>query len=100
MLAHDGSNNFSSSTMISKFTQVNALPCAQVKSAIGDGYGYAHATQCALGMCWHVIGTFKDVIIVGLIFLYQMIHYLFHVGPYIGVGILIYRECTTGVLYK
>ena len=41
--------------IIAELAQVDALPCAEVKTSAGDRYGQGDAEERALGMGWHII---------------------------------------------
>src|SRR5574344_1000026 len=49
------------------------------------------------GMGGHVITTFKDMVIIRLVFMHQLVKYTFHVITNVRIAILIYAESTTGV---
>lgn len=55
MLLINSSNNSTRAAIIAELAQVNALPCAEVKTSAGDRYGQADAEEGALGMGWHII---------------------------------------------
>ena len=69
-------NDAARATVVAELAEVDALPCAEVETAVGDGYGDAHAEEAALGMGRHVVRSFKDVVVVWLVFLHEVVEYL------------------------
>ena len=52
-------------------------------------YGKAGPEERTFGMGWHIVVALHRVFVVWLSLFYEMIHYAFHVGSYVGVCILI-----------
>ena len=75
--------------VVAKFAEVDALPCAEIETTIGDGDRQAHPEERALGMSGHIVGTLHRVVIVGLVLPYEAVHNLVEVAPHIRVGILV-----------
>ena len=86
--------------MIAELAEVNALPCAQIKMVARDRDVDADAADGALGVCWHVIGSFEGVHIIRGVLGNQPIEYVGKVGSYIRIGILVDGQGTTGMLHK
>ena len=87
-------------TIVAELAEVDALPGAEGKTAIGDGDGETHTEEGALGVGGHVVGTLHGVVIVGLALPHEAVHDLTEVGAHIGVGILVDAESTRGVLHE
>ena len=75
--------------MVSEFTQIDALPGAQIKPAGGDRNGKADAEKGTLCMCRHIIGTFHRVFIIWLPFLHHVIQDRFHIRTHVRIIIFI-----------
>ena len=86
--------------MVAELAEVDALPGAESKAAVGDGDGEAHAEEGALGMGGHVVGPLHRVVIVGLALPHEVIHNLAEVSAYVGVSILVDAESARGVLHE
>ena len=53
---------FSCSTIVAIFTEVDSLPGSQIQMPVGDGNSQAYTTQSRLCMCWHIISTFQSML--------------------------------------
>ena len=62
--------------MVSELAQIDALPSAQVQTAVGDGDGKADTEEGAFGMGGHIVQAFHGVVIVRFVLLHQVIHNL------------------------
>lgn len=60
-LANDGYYQSAIAASISEFTQVDSLPCPQIKSAIDDRYRNGAAHECGFDMGGHIVRTFESV---------------------------------------
>ena len=49
-------------------------------------------------MCWHIIGTFQGMLIVGLILRNYTIEDGFHVTPHVWIAVLINAQAATRML--
>ena len=49
-------------------------------------------------MCWHIIGTFQGMLIVGLIFWNETVEDGFHINPYVWIRIFIDAQSATRML--
>ncbi len=100
LFADDGCYDATLSSVVAELAEIDSLPCAEVQASVGDRNADADATEGAFGVCWHVVSAFKDVIIVWLVFLDETIENVFHVGPYVWVGVFVDAQRATGVLHK
>lgn len=100
LIAYYGCHDFSFASIVSELAEIDALPCAEVETAFGDRYAETDATECALGMGWHIIGTFQNMVVVRFVFLNESVEYLLHIRADIGIGILVDAQRTAGVLYE
>ena len=66
-------DNLALTAVVAELAQVDALPCAEVETTVGDWDGYADAKERALGMRRHVISSFHGVIVVWLPFFDHMV---------------------------
>ena len=88
----------SCSTKIPVLAEVDALPCAEVQTAIGNGDGDADTTQRRLGMGGHIVSPLQRMLIVGLILWNQTIKDGLHIDANIWVAILIDAQSAASVL--
>ena len=86
------------SAIVAKLTQVDALPCAEVQTAVGDGDAEADSRETAFGMSRHVVVALEGVVIIRFALAHEVVVYGLHVVTHIGVGILVDAEGATGVL--
>ena len=100
LFSYDSSYDTTFTSVVTELTEIDTLPCAEIQTTFCDGNADAHATECALCVCRHVIRAFKDVVIVWLVLLYETIENLFHIRANIRIGILIDAQSATGVLHK
>gem|GEM_PF-4044329 len=77
------------SSIVAKLAKVNALPCAEIQSAAGDGNSEGWTYQAAFGVSRHVIASFQRMQIVWFVLFHQAIHDLFHITTDIRVRILV-----------
>ena len=78
--------------MIAELTWVDALPCAEVETAIGDRDSYADAKKRTLGMSRHVVSALHGVIVVWLPLFDYVVKNLLHVQSYIRICVLVNFE--------
>ena len=76
------------------------MPYAEVETAGGDGYVDAYSEEAALGVRGHVVEPLKHMVVVRFVLAYHVVENLFHVAPYVGIGIFVYGQCTRCVLDK
>ena len=86
------------STIVAEFAQIDALPCAEVQTATGDGDAEAYSCKTAFGMSRHVIVALEGVVIVRFAFAHEVVIDSLHVVTHVGVGIFVDAEGATGVL--
>ena len=79
--------------MVSEFAEVDALPCAHVKPAVGDRDGEADAEEGAFCVCRHVVRTFHCVLVIWFSFLDHVVEDRLHVCADIGVVVLVDGQC-------
>ena len=66
------------------------MPHAQVQFSVGYGYRYGRSGERAFGVGRHVVRAFERVVVVRLVFWDKAVENLLHVGPDVGVGVLVY----------
>ena len=72
------------SAIVAKLTQVDALPCAEVQTAVGDGDAEADSRETAFGMSRHVVVALEGVVIIRFAFAHEVVVYGLHVVTHIG----------------
>lgn len=92
--------NTTFTSIITEFTEIDALPCAEIQATFSDGNADTYTAYCALGVCRHVIRSFKDMVIVWFVLFDQAIEYLLHVRAYVRISVFIDTQRTAGMLYK
>ena len=80
---------FSCSTIVAIFTEVDTLPGSQIQMPVGDGNSQAYTTQSRLCMCWHIISTFQSMLVLRSIFWNKTVEDSFHINPYVWISIFI-----------
>ena len=78
----------SAASVVTELTEIDALPRAEVKSAVSNGDVDAHTGNDALRMCGHVIRAFEDMTVVRHILRYEPVVNSFHVTPHVRVPVL------------
>ena len=72
-------DNTSWFSVVAKLAEIYPLPCSEVKVSVGDWYGYADPKQRAFCVGWHVVGTFKYMVVVWFVLAHYVVHYVLHV---------------------
>ena len=98
LFSKDGCHYPTASSIVAELAQVDALPGAQIQASAADGDGEAWPDDARLGMGGHVVSAFERVFVVGLTFLHQVVEDGLHVGAYVGVGIFVDAQRSTGML--
>ena len=93
-------HQFSLASVVAEFAKVDALPSAEIQSMVRDGNGERNTHERRFGMSRHVVIPFERVLVVGLVFGYQMVENPFHVVSHTGIGILVDTQTTTGMLHE
>jgi len=78
--------------MVSELTEINPLPCTQIQAVIGNGDGQFCSNQGTLYVSRHIICSFINMRIEGVIFRHQMVHKGLEVIAHRSVGILIQSQ--------
>ena len=86
------------SAIVAKLTQVDALPCAEVQTAVGDGDAEADSRETAFGMSRHVVVALEGVVVIRFALAHEVVVYGLHVVTHVGVSILVDAEGATGML--
>ena len=98
LLAYNCYDQLSWTAIRAVLTEIDSLPGTEVETTVGDGDGEADAAEDGLGMSWHIVGSFKGMLIVGTALWYQTVEDVFHIDTHIGVAVLVDAEAATGVL--
>ena len=98
--SNDRSHHLPCSSFVTELTEIDALPRAEVQSAVSNGDIDAHASYDALRMDWHVVRAFEDVTVVRHFLRYEPVVNSFHVTPHVRVPVLAYAQRATRMLHK
>ena len=98
--SNDRSHYLPCSSFVTELTEIDALPRAEVQSAVSNGDIDAHASYDALRMGWHVVRIFKNVPIVRHVFRYESVENRLHVTSHVRIPVLANAERATRVLHK
>ena len=85
-------------TIIAELTKVDSLPRPHIYASVGDGNGNAHTAKGRFCMCWHIIGTFQNMLIVGLILWDKTVEDGFHVNPHVRITVFVDAQSATRML--
>ena len=91
-------NQLSGAAEVAKLTEVDALPGAEIQSAIGDGNGDADTTQCRFGVGRHIVSTLQCMFVLRTVFRNQAVEDSFHVHTDIRVAVLVDAQSATSML--
>ena len=86
--------------VVAELTEIDALPCAEIQSPIGDRNVDAHARNDALSVSWHIIAPLKDVSVVRRILRHEPVVNRFHILSYIRIPVLTDAQRAAGVLHE
>lgn len=100
LFADNGCHDAARRRGVAELTKVDALPCAEIQSAVGDGNGERNSGQSRFSVCRHVVETFQRVFVKRLSFRHDVVEDSVKVGAHVGVGVFVDGQSATGVLYK
>lgn len=98
LFSNNRNDQLSSSSIVAVFAKVNALPCTEIESSVGDGNRDADTAESGLGVCRHVVRTFESVLVVWTVFRHEAVEDGLHVEPYVGITVLVDGQSAAGVL--
>ena len=96
-LSDDGGDDTASRSAVTEFAEVDALPCAEVEPAPGDGNREFDPGERRFGMGGHVVVAFERMDVVGFALAHQPVENRPEVGAYVGVGVLVDGKPGRGV---
>ena len=100
LVSGDGDNYFAGAAIVAEFAEVNALPGAEIKAAIGDGDSERGADKSSFGVGRHIVIAFAGVTIILFALLHESVENRGQVNLHVGVGILVDGKCGGSVLDK
>ena len=90
-------NQLSGTAEVAKLTEVDALPGAEIQSAIGDGNGDADTTQCRFGVGRHIVSTLQCMFVLRTVLWNQAIKDGFHIHANIWIAVLVDTQSAAGM---
>ena len=89
---------FSCSTIVAIFTEIDSLPGSQIQMPVGDGNSQAYTAKSRLRMSWHIISFLQSMLVLWTILWDKTVEDGFHINPYVWISIFIDAQSATCML--